>query len=85
MKIVAKEIEMICYFNKEGVKPLKFKYLEEDSYKVIKVDRVISRDNEKLCGNIALIFDCQSVIDGIEKLYQLKYLVSDMKWLLYKI
>jgi len=85
MKIVAKEIEMICHFSKKGITPLKFKYQCEDGDKVIKVDKVISRTSEKLCGNIAIIFDCQSVIDGVEKLYQLKYLVSDMKWLLFKI
>jgi hypothetical protein len=85
MKVVAKEIEVICHFSKQGITPLKFKYQEQDNYKVIKVDKVISKTNEKLCGNIALIFDCQSVINGVEKLYQLKYLVEDMKWLLYKI
>lgn len=85
MKVVAKEIEVICWFSKEGVTPLKFRYQEQDNYKVIKVDKVISMDKEKLCGNIALIFNCQSIIDGVEKLYQLKYIVQDMKWLLFKI
>jgi hypothetical protein len=85
MKVVAKEIEVICHFSKQGITPLKFKMQEKDNYKVIKVDKVISKTSEKLCGNIALIFDCQSVIDGIEKLYQLKYIVEDMKWLLFKI
>ena len=85
MKVVAKDIEMICHFSKQGITPLKFKMQEVDNYKVIKVDKVISKSSEKLCGNIALIFDCQSVIDGVEKLYQLKYIVSDMKWILFKI
>lgn len=85
MKLVAKDIEMICHFSKQGITPLKFRMSEGDNYKVIKVDRVISRSNERLCGNLALIFDCQSVIDGVEKLYQLKYIVSDMKWILFKI
>lgn len=85
MKVVAKDIEIICHFSKQGITPLKFKMQEQDSYKVIKVDKVITKTTEKLCGNIALIFDCQSVIDGVAKLYQLKYIVEDMKWLLFKI
>lgn len=85
MRTVAIDIEMICHFSKDGITPLRFRYQEGDSYKVIKVDKVITRSTEKLCGNIALIFDCQSVIDGVEKLYQLKYIVSDMKWIIFKI
>lgn len=85
MKVVVLGIEMICHFSKEGVIPLKFRYLEGDSYKVIKVDKIISKTSEKLCGNVGLIFDCQSIIDGIERLYQIKYIVNDMKWLLFKI
>jgi hypothetical protein len=85
MRTISVEIEMICHFSKTGITPLKFKYQEGDSYKVIKVDKVVSKSTEKLCGNIALIFDCQSAIEGIERLYQLKYLVSECKWLLFKI
>lgn len=85
MRTVAIEIEMICHFSKDGITPLRFKYLEGDNYKVIKVDRVITRNTERLCGNIALIFYCQSVIDGVERLYQLKYMVSEYRWILFKI
>jgi hypothetical protein len=86
MKTVAKEIEVICHFSKEGITPLKFKYEETDSsYKVIKVDKIISRAEERYCGNIALVFDCQSVIDGVERLFQLKFFKSECKWVLFKI
>ena len=85
MRTVAIEIEMICHFSKDGIIPLKFKYQERDNYKVIKVDKVVSKNTEKLCSNISLVFDCQSVIYGVERLYQLKYMVSDMKWILFKI
>jgi len=85
MRTVAMDIEMICHFSKEGITPLRFKYQESDNYKVIKVDRIISRDTEKSCGNLVLVFDCQSVIDGVERLYQIKYMISDMRWMLFKI
>jgi hypothetical protein len=86
MKVVAKDIETICHFSKQGIVPLRFKYQDDGgSDIVIKVDKIISKDREKLCGNIALIFDCQSIIDGVGKLYQLKYIVQDCKWFLFKI
>jgi hypothetical protein len=87
MKVIAKAIEVIVHFDAQGVvNPLRFKYIDGDgSEKVIKVDKVISNTSEKLCGNIALIFDCQSVIDGEMKLYQIKYFPLEMKWLLWKI
>jgi len=58
MRTVALNIEMICHFSKEGITPLRFKYKEGDSYKVIKVDKVVTSTTEKLCGNLALVFDC---------------------------
>jgi hypothetical protein len=88
MKTVVKEIEVICHFDSKGnINPLRFKYQEKDGdeYKVIKVDKVISKFEERLCGNLALVFDCQSVIDGVERLFQLKYFKLECKWLLFKI
>lgn len=86
MKVVAKDIEMVVWFSKEGIKPIKFRYEDDNrSYITVKVDKIISKSQEKLCGNIALIFECQSLIDGEMKLYQVKYFVTEMKWLLWKI
>jgi hypothetical protein len=65
------------------IKPLRFKYIDKDgNEKVIKVDKVIDRATEKYCGNLALLFDCQSIINGVEKIYQLKYFVTEMRWIL---
>jgi hypothetical protein len=86
MKVVAQEIEVIAWFSKEGVKPIKFRYQDDNEcYITVKIDKVIDRATEKHCGNLALIFNCQSIIDGLEKVYQLKYFVMEMKWLLWKI
>ena len=86
MKVVSKSLDMICHFNSDGVHPIKFRYSEDNgSEKVIKVDRVISKNMERLCGNNALIFDCQSYINGIERLYQLKFIIGECKWLLWKM
>lgn len=87
MKVVSTPIQAIVHFEAQGkVNPLRFKYIDQDgSENVVKVDKVVSSTNEKYCGNFALLFDCQSVIDGVEKLYQLKYFPLEMTWLLWKI
>lgn len=86
MKVVSIDIECVAWFSKEGITPLRFKYENNDGESVvIKVDKIISRDLEKLCGNLAYVFECQSLIDGQIKQYQLKYFISEIKWLLWKI
>ena len=86
MKVVAKDIEMVVWFSKEGIKPIKFRYEDNNgSYRTVKVDKIVGKSQEKMCGNIALIFECQSLIDSEMKLYQLKFFISEMKWILWKI
>lgn len=87
MKVVMKPIEMIAWFTQEGLpRPLRYRIdQKDDGNKVIKVDNVITMDKERLAGNPMLIFKCQSVIEGVEKMYELKYEVSTCKWFLYKI
>lgn len=87
MKVVAKPIDMVAWFDKEGMPhPVRFKLTEGDSLeKVIKVDRVITRDSEKLAGNKMLIFNCQTVLQNKEILFQIKYEINTCRWILYKI
>lgn len=84
MKVVAKPIQMIAWFNKDGsINPIRFK-IEEDGDKVIKVDRVLKTERERLAGNIMEKFICSSIIDGIERLYEIKYDSNTYKWILFK-
>jgi len=87
MKVVAKPISMVAWFDTKGQPhPVRFKIEDEGSEEVvIKVGRVITKELEKLCGNYMLIFNCQSVINGAEKMYQIKYELSTCKWMLFKI
>lgn len=79
-------IEMVARFNKHGLpRPVKFKALFEDIPLVISVDQIILKSEEKLAGNPMLIFRCQSVINGLLKIYELKYELSTCKWFLYKM
>ena len=86
VKVVAKPVEMIAWFNEEGkIRPMKFKIEDGEKYEVIKVERVIKSAVEKHVGNVMLVFDCQSEIGGENKIYQLKYEIETNHWILFKI
>ncbi|BCZ47233.1 hypothetical protein psyc5s11_33000 [Clostridium gelidum] len=86
MKVVAKKIEMIAYFKKDGkITPIKFRIEEEDKCQVIKIGKIISTDLEKLCGNKMWVFTCSAVVDGVEKIFELKYDFEGCRWVLFKI
>ncbi len=86
MKIVAKPIDMIFRSTTSGqIKPLRFKIIDDQTAKVIEIDKIIKTEHSKLAGQDALIFTCQSIVDDIIKLYELRYNVTNCQWVLYKI
>lgn len=82
-----KPIEVISYSNIEGVTtPLKFRVIEHnDIPSIIKVEHVSFRSEDKLAGNKMLRFNCQSTINGILKIFELRFEPSTGRWFLYKI
>ena len=87
MKVIAKPIDMVSWTDKAGnVHPVRFRLQQVDeSYVTIKVDRVVCKELEKLAGNKMLVYKCQSIIDGVQKIFELKYELGTCKWILYKI
>jgi hypothetical protein len=87
MKIVAQPIEMVSYTDNKGdVRPVRFRLqIANEDTQVIKIDKIIVKDKEKLAGNPMLVFRCQSVIDHVEKQFEIKYEIHTCKWMLYKI
>ena len=88
MKIVAKPIKTMVVFEYEGKMPIpyKFKFQQDDgSEKIIQIDKQITSYTQRIAGIDTIIYECQSVIDGIEKRYKLKYILSQCKWQLYAI
>ena len=87
MKVVAKPIEVVSYTDDKGdMRPLRFRIQNEDqTTKVIKIDKVITKETEKLAGNYMLVFKCQSLIDNIQRLFEIKYELQTCKWILFKI
>lgn len=87
MKVVAKPIEMIAWFTKDGIlSPLRFRIEGEDqTVSVIRVDKIIQKDKERFAGNPMMVFKCQSLINGVQKIYEIKYEVNTCKWILFKM
>ena len=78
---------MIASFTREGIPtPIRFKYYNEDEgTDIIKIDRVVFRETEKFAGNIMIVFRCQSLINDIQRSYEIKYELATCKWILFKI
>lgn len=87
MKVIARSIDMVAWFDKNGVpNPVRFRLDgEKDETIIIKIDKVITRNKEKLAGNHMFIFNCQGCINGSQKLFEIKYELSTCKWILFKI
>jgi len=82
-----KTVKMLSVTEENGMQtPLKFQLKNEDGGRItVKVDNVIFRNEEKLAGNKMLVYRCQSQINGVLKVFELKYEVSTCKWYLYKM
>jgi hypothetical protein len=87
MKVLAKPIDMVSWTDKAGkINPVRFRLqTEEGGNEVIKVDKIFTREKEKLAGNEMLLFKCQSVINNQQKLLELKYELRTCKWILWKM
>lgn len=66
--------------------PRKFKFeTEEKKLITVVINSFQFIKEERLAGNRMLIYRCQSIIDGIEKVYELKYEVASIRWFLWKM
>lgn len=87
MKIVAQPIEVVSYTdNKGSIRPIRFRMqIDDGPMQVIKVDKIITKETEKLAGNVMLVYRCQSLVDNVIKLFEIKYEIATCKWILFKI
>ena len=87
MKVLALPIEMISYTDNKGtIRPIRFRMqIDDELMQVIKIDKVLVKETEKLAGNIMIVYKCQSLIDNVIKLFEIKYEISTCKWILFKI
>jgi hypothetical protein len=87
MKVMNHPIEVISYTDDKGdIRPIRLRLqLGDEPLKVIKIDRIILKHAEKLAGNRMLLFRCQSLEGGVERLFEIKYELTTCKWFLYKM
>ena len=87
MKILAEPIDALVMFRgKEKPRPYKFRYEDENSTgHEIRIDKIIQVDQSKKAGIKALVYRCQSEIENQLVVYELKYLIDECRWELYKM
>lgn len=86
MKVLNKPIDIIACHDAQGkITPIKFKIQEDGEVRTIKINRVIDIVPEKFLGKLVLRFICVSVIDNIEKRYELQFHPDTCNWILYKM
>ena len=87
MKVLMKSVDMICFNSSEGViTPIKFRIREEGQEpRIIRIDRIIDKKEERIAGNRMLVYTLQTTIDGIERIFEMKYEIQTFKWYLYKM
>lgn len=87
MKIIAAPIDTLVLFRgKEKPLPYRFKYTDTEGVRrEIKIDKILYTEESKLAGAKAFIYSCQSFIGNEQRRYELKYIVAEYRWELYKI
>jgi len=87
VKILAEPIEAAVWFKAaEKPHPVKFRYNGKDGgLRKVNVDKIICVEEIKTAGIKAFVYRCQSEMDGNLKIYELKYLVNECRWELYKM
>ena len=87
MKTLSQSIEMVSSTNLKGViTPIRFRLqLPDESLQVIKVDRILTRETERVLGFYQTTFRCQSMIENTMRLFELTFDLSSCKWTLSKM
>ena len=88
MKIVSRNISTIAVFKFEDGTPMPYKFkIKDDDGEImeVKVEQIIEINRSKSVGKDSIIYSCQSLFGDIQKRYELKYIVPECRWLLYKI
>jgi len=86
LKVVAKPIEVVAWFDKIGtVHPVRFRIMQDEEITIVIIDKIINQIEERLAGINMLVFTCQSLINDTEKIYEIKYEIATHRWVLFKI
>nr|WP_315024970.1 hypothetical protein [uncultured Aminipila sp.] len=87
MKILAEPIDTLVMFKgDEKPMPYRFKYVDQEGVRQeVKIDKILYIQESRMAGVRAFIYSCQSMIGDQGKRYELKYIVAECRWELYKM
>ena len=86
MKIVRKPVDVIAIFNrKELPMPVRVRLEVNGQEIVTKIDRIIKVEKIKSVGKGEIVYTCQSRLNCVDRIYELKFLLETMEWSLYKV
>lgn len=79
------EVEMLCWFDRQGnANPVRFQLKNQDQEnQVVRIDQIKKREMEKLAGNKMLVFTCMVNNGGLQREIKIKYETDSCKWLLF--
>lgn len=86
MKLLNKQIDMISWTSIDGeLHPIRFRLEENNEIIIVKVKQILHKERNQHGGRGVITFRCISIINGMEKIYELTYNCDNQKWLLKKI
>ena len=85
MKVLTKPIEVVAWFDEDGIHPMRIRLKDGETIKVIKIEKVMYTYEEKLAERKMLVYRCRSRIGDDDSILEIKYDVSTLKWILFKM
>lgn len=87
MKLVNMPIGVVAWLDKTGVpRPVRFRVIREDNdEKVIKLSKNMLREKVKQGGIVMDKLNCSCVLNGVQRVLEIRYYLENTKWMLFKI
>lgn len=86
MKVINKTIEMIALFKDGEPRPIRLRINDEmGELKVYRIEQILSKGIKKVDNQNVWVFNCLIIINGMKRLCEIRYILSETKWVLYKM
>lgn len=87
MKVYNKPISVVSITDFRGnITPIKWKIEGNDGeHLTYKITQIMKRDRKRIAGKTSIEIVCLTVINGIEKPCELRYVPDNTSWSLFKI
>ncbi len=78
MEIINQPVKVLAVFNTDGsIEPVRFRFDD----KIVRVEKITKSYEEKIVGNIRLVFVC---LHNEKDIFELKYELDSKIWFLFK-